>query len=442
MWLGFGTVTVSHQVSTKDTLLESLEKETETSLSRPTLQTQDTETDGLMREAAEATRRRWLQLYPNDPFFLDHNIPLKEEAQTEELLGGFDLVGSTERQGAFLWQVSGERFDDVDFLREAVDNYHKFLLLRPKANGTILVPTYQIDLMWHTHILSSLRKYTKDCRAITGSALHHDDSLTDRSEGGVLDVSFRATKALWRKEFGEEYVVDGGMYRGEPPEEYNRRDWDSREIWVATIEHDLDLVGKVGASSTGVSAPTEWAVVGGKTSTGEDAFLPTTTNYPELKCLPRRKGYVLGKASSGEIGYYHIETKEAHEIVIPRLEKSVKKLELALNWEKCVPCCFDRKSFPDRERKLEETKDAMEVMKARHEAPRPSGELPKGSKNVSSYIDHSGSWLYPQAIWVGGGGACGGGVACDGGGVGGSACGGGGGCGGGGCGGGGCGGGC
>ncbi len=49
------------------------------------------------------------------------------------------------------------------------------------------------------------------------SSLEHDDSLTDRSEGGVLNKSFETTKALWLEKYGKEYKVEGGMYRGEAP---------------------------------------------------------------------------------------------------------------------------------------------------------------------------------------------------------------------------------
>merc|ERR1711933_219159 len=137
-------------------------------------------------------------------------------------MGGFDLLGSTERQATFLWQIMGERFDDVEFLKEGVTNYHRFLQLKPYAaqSRIILVPTYQIDFMWHTHILSGITNYNKDCRRISGSTLHHDDSLTDRSDGGILDTSYVATSNLWKERYGINYAIPGGMYRGEPPKEY------------------------------------------------------------------------------------------------------------------------------------------------------------------------------------------------------------------------------
>ena len=409
------------------------------------LQTELTDA-GTMLATALATRRIWEEMYPDDPFFLDKKeVSIQAEQSTS--LGGFDLLGSAERQASFLWQVSGDRFDDQDFLQEAVDKYHKFLLLKPKAKGIILVPTYQIDLMWHTHILTSLTHYSKDCNAIMGSPLHHDDSLTDRSEGGVLDVSYRATKHLWQQEFGEKYVVEGGMYRGEPPVEYHRQDWHQESFFTA-VEETLHLVGKMGASSTGVTEPTRWAVVGGTTSTGEVAFLPTNTQRKrDLAGLPKKDNYVLGKTSHG-VGFYHLETKEAHVIMIKRMTSQTRKMESDLACDRCLSCGGSGAAFEARERKLEESREALAVMVDRLEASKPSGSRGRRNKNNnnnnsggdSAYYDSTGAWLYPAYVWDAGGGACGGDVACSGGGCGGSACGGGG-CGGGGCGGGGCGGG-
>ena len=170
------------------------------------------------------TQHLWYETYPSEPFFQsDHDMVDDTKVDdSSQLLSGFDLLSSTERQGTFLWQVSGERFDDIDFLNEAVENYYKFLCLKPKAQAKrmILVPTYQIDLMWHTHILSSITLYNKDCKAIMGLTLHHDDSLNDRTEGGVLDTSYQSTKQIWLEEYGVDYHVEGGMYRGEPPPAY------------------------------------------------------------------------------------------------------------------------------------------------------------------------------------------------------------------------------
>jgi hypothetical protein len=145
-------------------------------------------------------------------------------------LCGFDLIGSTTRQATFLWQVSGPDFfytgtDTLkyEFLEQGVQNYKSFLKLKRqpsgRANKQMLVPTYQIDLIWHTHILSSIKKYNEDCVLILGSKFDHDDSFTDRTHGGKLDVAYKATSKLWKKAYGTEYG-GSGAYREEPPAQY------------------------------------------------------------------------------------------------------------------------------------------------------------------------------------------------------------------------------
>lgn len=219
---------------------------------------------------AEETRRLWKESYPDEPFFLSDDggnaSPPSgpRDPSSSSSLGGFDLLASAERQSTFLWQVSGPRFADNDFLRDAVRQYRKFLLLRRSApRGATLVPTYQIDLMWHTHILSSAAGYFADCTAIAGAVLNHDDSLDDRTEGGPLDRAFEEMKALWEGTYGEEYFVAGGMYRGEPPAEYYSPEWEalpssSSSTGFASAEHRrsrptgpfLRMIDVQGASST------------------------------------------------------------------------------------------------------------------------------------------------------------------------------------------------
>ena len=96
------------------------------------------------------------------------------------------------------------------------------------------------------------------------SILEHDDSLTDRIEGGILDTNFKATKSLWYNVYKKDYIVEGGMYRGEPPIEFFNVDWvvksrgdRNNEIkkfigpdsW-STMNHYL-LTRNIGASSVG-----------------------------------------------------------------------------------------------------------------------------------------------------------------------------------------------
>jgi len=224
---------------------------------------EEREDDELMSRLAEETKNLWKDMWPNEPYFLSNGGDDSSRSllgRQDLLIDGFDLLASTDRQATFLWQVSGPRFSDEDFLHDAVSQYHKFLKLRKGATkGTVLVPTYQIDLMWHSHILANISGYFTDCMAIMGCPLNHDDSLNDRSEDGPLDRAFQETKALWKKNYDEEYFAEGGMYRGEPPVAYYLPSWDT-----AALSHDQrlycptgvfsHLIDVQGASSTNPSA--------------------------------------------------------------------------------------------------------------------------------------------------------------------------------------------
>ena len=123
--------------------------------------------------------------------------------------------------------VSRDNFRNDEFLRQGVVNYTKFVLLMgQKQRPQFLVPTYQIVLVWHSHMLSSIANYHKDIIRINGCTLEHDDSLTDRStKGGMVATNFQATIKLCREVYDEKYTVRGRTYRGEPPVEYFKPDW-------------------------------------------------------------------------------------------------------------------------------------------------------------------------------------------------------------------------
>jgi hypothetical protein len=233
-----------------------------------------------------------------------------------------------------------------------------------------------------------------------GSTFHHDDSLNDRSEGGVLDTSYRTTKELWRKEFGVDYVVEGGMYRGEPPSPY----FDQK--WTATEANIIPVCLEMGASSTSpADGPTQWASVDGLTRDGQPAFIPTNTRMRmKLAGMPRRENYVLGMHHS-QVGYFHLETREAHFIICNRLYGRMRKLETEIASDVC--CCGNPANVAGKEERLREIQEVQSVMTARRDAPRPTGNV-GGDRR---YYDDGDGWIYPVFICEKCGGACGGDVA-------------------------------
>eukprot|EP00551_Chaetoceros_affinis_P005432 CAMPEP_0203665918 /NCGR_PEP_ID=MMETSP0090-20130426/3047_1 /ASSEMBLY_ACC=CAM_ASM_001088 /TAXON_ID=426623 /ORGANISM="Chaetoceros affinis, Strain CCMP159" /LENGTH=599 /DNA_ID=CAMNT_0050529639 /DNA_START=65 /DNA_END=1860 /DNA_ORIENTATION=- len=314
-------------------------------------------------DAARYTVRLWEELYPNEPFFVaqnqensnnqDHKVDDEVKVGVEEsqskLLSGFDVIESCERQKAFLWQVSQTNFNDDEFLAQGVENYYKFVSLMKKGEDKprFLVPTYQIDLMWHTHILHSIQMYHADCRNIISSILEHDDSLTDRSEGGVLDSNFHATKNLWYNVYNTEYRVAGGMYRGEPPKDFFHGEWVFQQVVEQSQYHlkqDIlpegvtfaHLIGNVGASSVGTEfneSKLSW-----KSIDSADAFLPANPKSTTrgVNANEFKQDYVFGNGVKG-VGYYHLHTRESYDIILARIQAKQKKLNSDAS---CAICCI------------------------------------------------------------------------------------------------------
>lgn len=83
--------------------------------------------------------------------------------------------------------------------------YRKFLTLCAEMPGEQIVPSKDVDEMWHTHILDTA-KYAEDCEAIFGYFLHHFPYLGLRGEEdakALIDASNR-TKELFLARFGQQ----------------------------------------------------------------------------------------------------------------------------------------------------------------------------------------------------------------------------------------------
>ena len=106
------------------------------------------------------------------------------------------------------------------FIEGAVARYKGFLHLikrnQEKSIKRFCVPTYDIDLIWHTHQLHPV-SYCKDLNKALGKILEHDDTDSDRTKGKKLDVGYSGTTKQWEETFGLRYWKAGAMYRGSSP---------------------------------------------------------------------------------------------------------------------------------------------------------------------------------------------------------------------------------
>jgi hypothetical protein len=63
----------------------------------------------------------------------------------------------------------------VKQLAAAVEKYRQFLIAAASAEHELPVPSLQLDLMWHTHMLFP-RRYASECVQVAGRLIDHDDS--------------------------------------------------------------------------------------------------------------------------------------------------------------------------------------------------------------------------------------------------------------------------
>ncbi len=80
---------------------------------------------------------------------------------------GYDLPAAMARQGGFLRNVLRASYNELPFLQRALDRYIRFVLLWRDTPGLLVVPMYDIDLMWHAHMAHS-GAYRADMKAIAG----------------------------------------------------------------------------------------------------------------------------------------------------------------------------------------------------------------------------------------------------------------------------------
>lgn len=109
---------------------------------------------------------------------------------------------------------------DTLLLTEALARYKGFLHLirinQDKSLKRFCVPTYDVDIMWHSHQLCPI-SYCNDLMSLLGKVLEHDDTDSDRSKGKKLDTGFTETTKQFEDTFGLRYWRAGVMYRGKLP---------------------------------------------------------------------------------------------------------------------------------------------------------------------------------------------------------------------------------
>lgn len=85
----------------------------------------------------------------------------------------------------------------------AIKLYKRFLWLVYKFGDKYpIVPTKEIDEVWHNHILHT-KHYHEDCQKIMGRFIHHTPSDGSEADTQKLAEHFQITRDLYFQEFNE-----------------------------------------------------------------------------------------------------------------------------------------------------------------------------------------------------------------------------------------------
>lgn len=132
----------------------------------------------------------------------------KLKSTDSKLVPSFNLVDAVLRQHDFLENFKRHTFYTWDLrhmtgnrFRQLVQNYVSFLKLA--VPGEIIVPTFDIDLIWHTHMRFPLF-YQKFTISLCGFFLNHDDAI----ENNKLTQAYQKTADRWRQTYQVNYGTD------------------------------------------------------------------------------------------------------------------------------------------------------------------------------------------------------------------------------------------
>ena len=84
-----------------------------------------------------------------------------------------------------------------------IEQYRRFLMLKHFYPQADIVPTREVDKVWHCHILDT-EKYREDCQKLFDRYLDHFPYLGIRDEADKenLDKAFNETQSLFEELFG------------------------------------------------------------------------------------------------------------------------------------------------------------------------------------------------------------------------------------------------
>jgi hypothetical protein len=132
----------------------------------------------------------------------------KKSPMPDKAFGIINSIDLTMVKMKLMDEEEGQGWDQA-YCEEIENLYRRYLCMLYLDFEAPHVPTIEIDLFWHQHILDT-RAYAKDCQTIFGQFLHHFPYFGMRGEEDAknLNDAFEETKKFYFELFGEAYCEE------------------------------------------------------------------------------------------------------------------------------------------------------------------------------------------------------------------------------------------
>ena len=130
------------------------------------------------------------------------NFENKKVEKVKSLIGSIDLdmvkKKLMDRRLEYGWTQT--------YCNEIEELYREFLCMVYFFPEKPIVPTKEIDMFWHNHILDT-RAYAEDCQKVFGKFIHHYpySGMKDEADARRQDENFEETKRIYHDLFGKIY---------------------------------------------------------------------------------------------------------------------------------------------------------------------------------------------------------------------------------------------
>ncbi|KAF0717187.1 Aste57867_2450 [Aphanomyces stellatus] len=161
----------------------------------------------------------------------------------------YDLVHAMLRQLDFVHKICGNLayWRHPQVLAASIVRYHKFMHLM--AYAPMLVPTADIDLVWHAHQAASPEAYATYCQQLVGRLVDHDDTVP----GGDLAIGYAHTFRHWTEQFHEPYSSQAPTHVDDDDKSPGKKSRTPNPFRVPS--HDARFYGVDEAATSGAAIP-------------------------------------------------------------------------------------------------------------------------------------------------------------------------------------------